>query len=112
MHALSHTSSKNDDIHRKTMIRMQNSSTRLVNAMAKKLLILGLATALLGCGVARLGYRNGETVTYWWLNSYVDFDNAQKSWVREHIDERSEEQTSELQSLMRISYAVFCLKKK
>src|SRR3546814_9953129 len=29
-----------------------------------------------------------------------------------HILERSEEHTSELQSLMRISYAVFCLKKK
>src|SRR3546814_5005540 len=29
--------------------------------------------------------------------------------IREH---RSEEHTSELQSLMRISYAVFCLKKK
>src|SRR3546814_6451726 len=29
-----------------------------------------------------------------------------------HIGERSEEHTSELQSLMRISYAVFCLKKK
>src|SRR3546814_10862191 len=28
------------------------------------------------------------------------------------IDMRSEEHTSELQSLMRISYAVFCLKKK
>src|SRR3546814_9248020 len=28
------------------------------------------------------------------------------------ISERSEEHTSELQSLMRISYAVFCLKKK
>src|SRR3546814_3668100 len=28
------------------------------------------------------------------------------------IDSRSEEHTSELQSLMRISYAVFCLKKK
>src|SRR3546814_9283724 len=28
------------------------------------------------------------------------------------IDVRSEEHTSELQSLMRISYAVFCLKKK
>src|SRR3546814_2917519 len=28
------------------------------------------------------------------------------------IHERSEEHTSELQSLMRISYAVFCLKKK
>src|SRR3546814_8454495 len=28
------------------------------------------------------------------------------------VGERSEEHTSELQSLMRISYAVFCLKKK
>src|SRR3546814_2891182 len=28
-----------------------------------------------------------------------------------HLGERSEEHTSELQSLMRISYAVFCLKK-
>src|SRR3546814_1241670 len=36
------------------------------------------------------------------------FDNqkASTSWLR------SEEHTSELQSLMRISYAVFCLKKK
>src|SRR3546814_9929458 len=31
---------------------------------------------------------------------------------REVGEERSEEHTSELQSLMRISYAVFCLKKK
>src|SRR3546814_5305071 len=30
----------------------------------------------------------------------------------EHFVDRSEEHTSELQSLMRISYAVFCLKKK
>src|SRR3546814_5845795 len=30
----------------------------------------------------------------------------------EKINYRSEEHTSELQSLMRISYAVFCLKKK
>src|SRR3546814_6843250 len=33
--------------------------------------------------------------------------HAHGAWV-----ERSEEHTSELQSLMRISYAVFCLKKK
>src|SRR3546814_8760803 len=31
---------------------------------------------------------------------------------RRHAERRSEEHTSELQSLMRISYAVFCLKKK
>src|SRR3546814_2459025 len=32
--------------------------------------------------------------------------------LRRHHVPRSEEHTSELQSLMRISYAVFCLKKK
>src|SRR3546814_8041100 len=32
--------------------------------------------------------------------------------VRDASGNRSEEHTSELQSLMRISYAVFCLKKK
>src|SRR3546814_2685593 len=32
--------------------------------------------------------------------------------ARDRVDARSEEHTSELQSLMRISYAVFCLKKK
>src|SRR3546814_11123168 len=32
--------------------------------------------------------------------------------VAGQAEERSEEHTSELQSLMRISYAVFCLKKK
>src|SRR3546814_3480516 len=35
-------------------------------------------------------------------------DPAARLWP----DRRSEEHTSELQSLMRISYAVFCLKKK
>src|SRR3546814_978915 len=37
------------------------------------------------------------------------------SWLSRYVDRgaiRSEEHTSELQSLMRISYAVFCLKKK
>src|SRR3546814_1527134 len=40
---------------------------------------------------------------------YIFFkENANK----QHALNRSEEHTSELQSLMRISYAVFCLKKK
>src|SRR3546814_4345744 len=38
-------------------------------------------------------------------------DGAGSALVRDVAD-RSEEHTSELQSLMRISYAVFCLKKK
>src|SRR3546814_4022992 len=41
----------------------------------------------------------------------VDCGGVMNSWT-EIIIQRSEEHTSELQSLMRISYAVFCLKKK
>src|SRR3546814_2809975 len=37
---------------------------------------------------------------------------AHAAGVEKDLVERSEEHTSELQSLMRISYAVFCLKKK
>src|SRR3546814_6540277 len=37
---------------------------------------------------------------------------ARAAQVEKSLSARSEEHTSELQSLMRISYAVFCLKKK
>src|SRR3546814_10450362 len=38
--------------------------------------------------------------------------NVRTGAVHPVVNARSEEHTSELQSLMRISYAVFCLKKK
>src|SRR3546814_1774029 len=41
--------------------------------------------------------------SFWWMAS---------SLIKLRMMNRSEEHTSELQSLMRISYAVFCLKKK
>src|SRR3546814_4968275 len=40
------------------------------------------------------------------------FDTVLTTFTLCTIPDRSEEHTSELQSLMRISYAVFCLKKK
>src|SRR3546814_6284308 len=40
------------------------------------------------------------------------FPDNIRGGARTKVLERSEEHTSELQSLMRISYAVFCLKKK
>src|SRR3546814_9456337 len=41
-----------------------------------------------------------------------DFGSFQVADLAHHDHVRSEEHTSELQSLMRISYAVYCLKKK
>src|SRR3546814_5520544 len=45
---------------------------------------------------------------------HSDLKNLDPIWTTAYItrNHRSEEHTSELQSLMRISYAVFCLKKK
>src|SRR3546814_5417126 len=51
------------------------------------------------------------------LSSHAAWDTTAPSrnsvsWRPDMGNSRSEEHTSELQSLMRISYAVFCLKKK
>src|SRR3546814_4613426 len=43
-------------------------------------------------------------------NAYLNLEIASSEVFK--YEARSEEHTSELQSLMRISYAVFCLKKK
>src|SRR3546814_8255649 len=50
---------------------------------------------------------NAETL---FLNGLAGVSDPEAK--RKFIGKRSEEHTSELQSLMRISYAVFCLKKK
>src|SRR3546814_9011841 len=49
---------------------------------------------------------------YWRVFQTPMFRAGLSIWVALTGDARSEEHTSELQSLMRISYAVFCLKKK
>src|SRR3546814_7626267 len=41
-----------------------------------------------------------------------DYALVRDAWLQRRNYQRSEEHTSELQSLMRISYAVFCLKTK
>src|SRR3546814_3126647 len=54
----------------------------------------------------------------WFPDTALPDARARRHWIvklprgRHGTDFRSEEHTSELQSLMRISYAVFCLKKK
>src|SRR3546814_1041897 len=73
----------------------------------------GFTSTLLGAlwpevyGLANLGGIRAITVSAMVLSSAVG-----PGVTGVLIDMRSEEHTSELQSLMRISYAVFCLKKK
>src|SRR3546814_10189671 len=60
-------------------------------------------------GIAVVMAIAGTTLSKFVLEKLTD--NQFRRWTQ-LIVVRSEEHTSELQSLMRISYAVFCLKKK
>src|SRR3546814_2708242 len=59
-----------------------------------------------------LGEGRGECMAEHGHPSCLAGDDFPSRMFRQPDDGRSEEHTSELQSLMRISYAVFCLKKK
>lgn len=43
------------------------------------------ALAMGGCSAVRLAYNSAPTFTYWWLDSYFDFDNAQSLRVRNDL---------------------------
>src|SRR3546814_4988777 len=59
------------------------------------------------------GFEFGAGLYYSFFTDKADpIPRTRNSTVRVSGTFRSEEHTSELQSLMRISYAVFCLKKK
>src|SRR3546814_5575031 len=61
-------------------------------------------------GVARALARDAQV--YWICPLVEESENVDLAAAEDRCRARSEEHTSELQSLMRISYAVFCLKKK
>src|SRR3546814_6790620 len=63
-----------------------------------------------GIGPVRSGRASGSIGTD--VHEHVAARLSGQGHARQRAGYRSEEHTSELQSLMRISYAVFCLKKK
>src|SRR3546814_4524039 len=63
--------------------------------------------ALEAAGIEQISVLDVDHVT---IGSYIR--NTMVADKNQSREQRSEEHTSELQSLMRISYAVFCLKKK
>src|SRR3546814_4014719 len=91
----------------------RTSQTSRFPPMKKAALILLLSTATALAGpVACSSGTDSSSATYT-LGTELGINKAaMDTSVKPGNDFRSEEHTSELQSLMRISYAVFCLKKK
>src|SRR3546814_3794808 len=70
-----------------------------------------IISALVVVPIAAYGFRRISRVTNWTQPVWLLLQLAPLLFILQQGD-RSEEHTSELQSLMRISYAVFCLQKK
>ena len=49
-------------------------------------IVVAFALLLAACSSLRLAYNNGDTLLYWWLDAYVDFDSEQKAEVKQDID--------------------------
>ena len=58
-------------------LRPQAFATRIIGV----LLLLLLA----GCSSLKLGYHNAPALSYWWLDSYVDFSDRQAQAARESL---------------------------
>ena len=64
---------------------MRDLRLPILPALNRWLPIIGtLATALAvtGCGTVRIAYNNAPSLTYWWVDAYVDLDSEQSSRVR------------------------------
>lgn len=61
--------------------------TRSIRPLALLPRIIGglLLVLLTGCSAVKLGYSSAPTLTYWWLDSYLDFNNAQSQPVRDSL---------------------------
>src|SRR3546814_6877003 len=80
----------------------------ILNGTLAAALGLGLRLWLVGLAV----WATGHFAAVWAAKRDAQFVDVVRRHLRIPSHLRSEEHTSELQSLMRISYAVFCLKKK
>lgn len=50
-------------------------------------IVLAFAILLAACSSLRLAYNNADTLLYWWLDGYVDFEADQKAEVKQDIND-------------------------
>lgn len=50
-------------------------------------MLLALVAGLAACSAVKLGYNSLDSVAYWWLDSYVDFNEQQAPRVRDDLEQ-------------------------
>src|SRR3546814_6490355 len=93
-----------------TIGHVDHGKTTLTAAITKVLAESGGATFSAYDQIDKAPEEKARGITI--STSHVEYETANRHYAHVDCPGRSEEHTSELQSLMSISYAVFCLKKK
>lgn len=53
----------------------------------RALFLIALMALMAACSTIRFSYNHGDTLLYWWLDAYVDFEGDQSDWVKRDIRE-------------------------
>lgn len=59
--------------------------SRRLPALLPRIIGALLLVFLGGCSTVKIGYNNAPTLLYWWLDGYVDFNDAQALQVRDSL---------------------------
>lgn len=66
------------------MKKFNTTGTRI--NQVRMLFLVALMVLVAGCSSVRFTYNHGDTLLYWWLNTYLDLDSDQSGWVKKDID--------------------------
>jgi len=64
---------------------MQKSNTQAIPF--RTWFVLAALVLVTACSSLKLAYNNGDTLLYWWLDNYVDFDGEQRDEVKKDIND-------------------------
>ncbi|MEY4654586.1 MAG: hypothetical protein RI884_3167 [Pseudomonadota bacterium] len=59
--------------------------TTLASKLLRIIGALALLAALAGCSAIKLGYNNLPELAWWWLDGYMDFNDAQRAPVKDEL---------------------------
>jgi len=60
-------------------------NSRRLPALLPRIIGALLLVFLGGCSAVRIGYNNAPSLVYWWLDSYIDFNDTQAVQVRDSL---------------------------
>ncbi len=66
--------------------RAQTHAATWGRALRRVALLLAAAALMTGCSAVRIAYNQAPDLVYWWLDGYVDFNDAQTLRAREGLE--------------------------